>query len=510
MQQTLQPAGAICLRDVLPDSRIVGGTEIRATSCCSDSRQCRPGDVFVALTGARYDGHDFVDEAVRAGASAIVSERLLPVRVPVCIVDDTRQAYGRICQSLVGCPSQSMRVVGVTGTHGKTTTSVLIQAILREAGHFAGHMTTLENSDGLERRAASTQSPEAPVLARWLARMWANGCTHAVTEFSSAALAQRKPTGVSLDAAVFTNIGSDHLDLHLNVQNYRAAKCRLLDHLKPEGFVVLNADDPASEKLLDEIGHPVLTVGMRNPAELTANVIERYPSEQTFLLHAGNESVAVRTRMIGDHHVYNCLCAAAVGLVMGIDISTVVRGIESVERIPGRMEQIDCGQPFGVFVDEARTPGSLSACLKALRRVTPGRVICVYGPDGRRPRELRPQLGTVVERGADFGIITSNNPCHDEPLQITHDVLDGYDRPGSAQVLPSRQRAIEWALGNARRGDTVLIAGKGADTFQIIGSKKRSFDDREVARTWLYARGTKPTVTPPRDRPRLRIAPHTI
>jgi len=280
--------------------------------------------------------------------------------------------------------------------------------------------------------------------------------------------------------------------------------------LKPEGFVVLNADDPTCEKLLDEIGHPVLTVGMRNPAELTATVIERYQSEQTFLLHAGNESVAVRTRMIGEHHIYNCLAAAAVGLVMGIELSTVVRGIESVEGIPGRMERIDCGQPFGVFVDEARTPGSLSACLKALRRVTPGRVICVYGPDGRRPSELRPQLGTVVERGADVGIITANNPRHHEPLQIAHDVLDGYDRPGSAHVMPGRQRAIEWALGNAGRGDAVLIAGKGAETFQMVGGKKQTFDDREVARAWLYSGGGKRSAESIASRPRLRIAPHTI
>jgi UDP-N-acetylmuramoyl-L-alanyl-D-glutamate--2,6-diaminopimelate ligase len=508
--QTIQPAGAIRLRDVLPNSRIVGGTEIRATSCCGDSRLCRPGDVFVALTGARHDGHDFVDDAIRAGAKAIVSERLLPVRIPVCIVDDTREAYGQICQSLVSHPSESMRVVGVTGTHGKTTTSVLIQSILRAADNFAGHMTSLENSDGLEKRAASGATPEAPEMARWLARMWANGCTHAVTEISSKALAQRKVAGVSLDAAVITNIRCEHLDLHLNVENYRRAKRRLLDHLKPEGFVVINADDPTSEKLLDEIDHPVLTIGMHNPAELSASIIERHQSEQTFLLHVGNESVAVRTRLIGDHYVYNCLAAAAVGLVMGIDVPTVVRGIESVDRIPGRMERIDCGQSFGVFVDKANAPGSLSACLKALRRVTPGRVICVYGPDGRRPRELRPQLGSVVEKGADIGIITTNNPRHDEPLQIAHDVLDGYNRPGSAQVMPGRQRAIEWALTKARRGDAVLIAGKGADGFQLVGSKKKKFDDCEVARAWLYSGGGKKTKDFSVARPQLRIAPHTI
>lgn len=509
MQQTLQPAGAIQLSSVLPHARIVGGNDIRATSCCGDSRQCRPGDVFVALTGARHDGHDYVDDAVRAGAKAIVSERLLPTRTPVYLVKDTREAYGRICQALMGHPADSMNLVGITGSQGKTTTAILLRSIFRAASHFSGMHTSLETCDGLSQ-TIQTRTPSAPEWADWLARTYANGCTHAVAEVNSQVLAQRRASGMAFDAAVLTNIRGEHLDLHRNVENYRRAKMRILDQLKPQGFVVVNVDDPTSHSLLDSIEQPVLTVGIRMPAELSANIIERHQNEQTFLLHAGDETVAVRTRMIGDHHVYNCLSAAAVGLVMGIDLATVVRGIESVECIPGRMERIDCGQSFGLFADEARAPDSLSSCLKALRRVTPGRVICVYGPDGGHSPDIRPLLGRVVERGADVGIITSNNPGHSEPLQIAHDVLDGYNRPGNAHVMPNRKRAIEWALNHARRGDSILLAGKGSDTFDLVEGTFHPFDDREIARTWLYAGTGSVQPVPAPERPKLRVAPHTL
>ena len=290
---------------------------------------------------------------------------------------------------------------------------------------------------------------------------------------------------------MITNLRRDHIDFHGSVMNYRRAKERLLKQLSPHGFTVVNADDRGCEQLLSKIDHPTLTIGMRNAAEITATVIERFPSEQTFLLTAGNESVPVRTSMIGDHHVYNCLAAAAVGLVYGVDLATVVRGLESVHQLPGRLERIECGQPFGVYVDCASTPDTLATSLRALKQTARGRVICVFGAKVDRPRDVRPLLGRVVEKGADLGIITSDNPGHEKPLAVVHDILDGYDRPAKAHVMPNRAGAIELALRTARPGDAVLIAGKGNEDYQMIGSACLAHDDRQVARNWLYEVGAQ-------------------
>jgi UDP-N-acetylmuramoyl-L-alanyl-D-glutamate--2,6-diaminopimelate ligase len=299
-------------------------------------------------------------------------------------------------------------------------------------------------------------------------------------------LARRQTAGIELDAAVLTNVRRDHLDEHGSLLNYRRAKGRIFKQLKPHGFAVLNADDPASRHFLSKLECPVLTVGMKNPAELTARVIERCLGEQTFLLTAGNESVPVCTRMIGDQHVENCLAAAAVGLVFGLDLETVVRGLEKVDRVPGRMERLECGQPFGVFVDGARTPDALAAGLQTLRQVTEGRVICVYGAPGERAVETRPLLGRAAERYAHTTIITNDNPRHEDSLSIAHDILDGYQHPERARLLPDRAKAIAWALDQARPGDAVLIAGKGSEAFQLVGNTRRPFDDREIACRRLY------------------------
>ena len=229
-----------------------------------------------------------------------------------------------------------------------------------------------------------------------------------------------------------------------------------------------------------------MTVSMQGPGELSATVVERHRSEQTFLLTAGSDTIAVRTPLVGDHHVYNCLSAAAIGLLAGIDLPTVVRGLESVKSMPGRMERLECGQGFGAFVDNAHTPEALSTTLRALRRVTPGRLVCVFGAPGNRNHDARPLLGRAAERNADLLVITSDDPGTEPALQIAHDILDGCRQPGAPHILPDRARAIQWALHQAEDGDTVLIAGKGCDTGQQIGDQVHPFDDREAARYCLY------------------------
>jgi UDP-N-acetylmuramoyl-L-alanyl-D-glutamate--2,6-diaminopimelate ligase len=481
-----QSVRALRLAEILPEGRLIRG-DVRFTSCCSDAERCQPGDVFVAVCSADGDGHEDVAYAIEKGAVAIVAERLVVASVPVCLVDDTREALGRLCQAVAGNPSQTMKVIGVTGSHGKTIVSMLLASVLEAAGEAVGVMSSIGYSDSIEQSISSKATPSPATLGRWMSRMAKTGCSYAIIETSSQGLAERRFAGIEFDAAVLTNLRQEHVESHGSAENYRAAKRRLFSQLKSSGFGVVNGDDAGSQEILQSLSAPCLTFGLYGEAEITASVVERHTSEQTFLLHAGNETIPVRTRIIGDPHVMNCLAAAAVGLTLGIDLHTIVRGLEKVEFVPGRLERIECGQSFGVFVDAARSPESLAHTLKALKQTITGRLICVFGCPGERRKGLRAKIGRVVERCATLGVITSDDPRHEQPLQIAHDILDGYDKPGKARVLPKRTEAIRWAINEARPGDCVVIVGKGERDVQIVGSKRIAHDDREVARRCLYA-----------------------
>jgi UDP-N-acetylmuramoyl-L-alanyl-D-glutamate--2,6-diaminopimelate ligase len=432
------------------------------------------------------------------------------VGVPLCLVSDSREAYGQICQELAGQPARRLRTVGVTGTLGKTTTSLLIASVLRAASQTTGVTTGIEYDDGVEQTPANHTTPTPPELAEWLSRMSGHGCVNAVLEVSSRALAEKRTAGVEFDVAVVTNVRRDHLDYHGSLHNYRRVKSQLLQQLKPGGLAVVNADDPASRRWLGKLDCPTLTFGIHTPAEVTATVIERQACEQVFLLTAGSETAAVATRMFGDHHIYNCLAAAALGLAWGLELTTIARGLETLTQVPGRLEPVVCGQPFGVYVDAGCSPDALAVSLKALRQVTDGRVICVYGADGRRDPAERPLLGRVVERNAHLGIIANHNPGREQPLQLAHDILDGYERPARAHLLPDRAEAIRWALGEARAGDAVLISGKGDQCYQRIGDDEHYFDDREVARDWLQEVGAELDYTQEEPAPRIFAFPRGV
>ncbi len=476
------------LHEVLPEASAFGAAGITFDAVERDSRRVQPGDLFVAIRGPHQDGLGFLDEAVHRGCAAVVADRHVdvPQGVPLVVVPDAREAYGQVCHALAGHPSRSLKVVGITGTNGKTTTSCLIASVLNTAGYPTGLIGTLGVFDGEEYGPSSLTTPPADELACWLARMVANGCSHAVMEVSSHALDQRRTAGMELDAACVTNIRRDHLDYHPTLADYRQAKSQIFQHLTGEGFAVLNVDDPVTATLLPQLAGPVLTVGMQSSAELTAVEVERFTSEHTFLLTAGSETIPVRTRMIGTHHVYNCLVAAAVGLAYGIDLPTIVRGLENLEHVPGRLERIECGQPFSVFVDFAHTPDALASSLSTLREVVPGRIFCVFGAGGNRDQEKRPLMGRAVEEAADVAIVTSDNPRNEPAEQIVREILDGFHQPCEARVMLDRAQAIGWALGQARPGDCVLIAGKGHETHQIIADRRIPFDDRDVAKTWLF------------------------
>jgi UDP-N-acetylmuramoyl-L-alanyl-D-glutamate--2,6-diaminopimelate ligase len=490
MRDSATPACGVSLRRLFPEAVIFGADDILVRACSADSRTVKPGDIFAAIVGPACDGHDFVYEASFRGAGAILAERYVATDgKPVCVVADTRAAYGRLVHELAGNPSQRVKVIGVTGTAGKTSTTALIDSVLTTAGHRVASSSGLANFDGAQLEAPARDTPHAGETANWLVRAEANGCGYAVVEVSSRALSQLRLAGLALDMACVTNVRRDHLDYHATIRNYRETKGRVFEHLRAGGAAVLNLDDAACQEYLRRLEFPALTVGMIASADLTAVVVERSAAEQTFLLSAGSDATPVRSRIIGDQHVYNCLTAAAVGLLYGASLSEIARGLEQIESVPGRMERMECGQPFGVFVDSAQTPDALGVVLEGLREITKRRLICVFGVDGDRDAELRPLVGQTVEAFADIAVVTDDNPRCEDPTHIASDILRGFDLLDNVVVMHDRAKAICWGLSLARPGDCVLIAGKGQDDEQCIGPHRHWFDDREIACRWLYEQG---------------------
>lgn len=487
----------IRLSDILPDAKIVGADDIFVESCCGNWQDCQTDDVYVALIEAEHDGHEFTNEAIHRGAHAIVTERLVMSARPQCIVSDTREAYGRICQALAGQPSSRLATVGVSGSDGKTVTSHLIRSVLKEAGRETGLVSSLEVSLGNGRTSIPSTQINSAQLASQLTQMALAKCDSAVVELSSTALAQRSTAGIDLDVAVLTNVRSSALEIHGNITNYRRAQARLLQQLKPTGVAVINADDPTSHFMLEQIKTPTLTFGMKQDANVTATLVNRSRTEQTFLLMAGGQSVPVKTKVIGDHHIQNCLAAAAVGLAMGIDLFAIATGLNRSEAMPGRMEQLDCGQEFGVWVDAAKTPNQLANAIQSIKQVTTGRVwvLCSVDPQSD-DRSLRRQIGEVVDRSKVEIVLTNTQAGGANDLEPMHQVLDGVSKPGRAELIPNRFKAIEWTLQKAAPGDAVLVSGCGNQPFALVGEDSWTINDRDVCEAWLYDNASLAPVTP--------------
>lgn len=487
MEQSSIVARGVSLRELLPrDERGVRPPDIRVTSCTSDWQQVRPGDVYVAITGANNDGHDDATAAAKRGAAAIICERQLPVfNVPQCVVADSRVVYGQLCHALVGNPSRQLKVIGVTGTHGKTTVARLLTSIFRAAGATVGTLDSFGYWDGYEDMPAAGQLTP-PVLARSLAEMLASGATHAVVEFSSRELAEQVAAGITLDGVCITHIGTQHLDWHGSLANYRNAKRRILSYLDPDAVAILNADDPASVEILNELARPVLTYGLKKPCEISATIIEQFINEQTFVLSAGDDSVGVRTEIVGDHHVYNCLAAATTALAYGVDLTAIARGLEAVDRLPGRMERVMCGQDFAVLVDAANSPEALRTCLRAARQATSGRVICVFGTDHESDWAQLPAMGRVIGAMSDLAVVTNANAAEESQHRSCMELRSGFADVRKAQIILDRSQAISWAIAEARPGDTVVIAGMGERPHTPLDPGAALANDSEIVRGALY------------------------
>lgn len=477
-------AVGVRLDSLFPGSRTSGAPDVSVSGCTSNWQRVQTGDAFVCVLEDDADGHDLADRAVQLGAAAIIAERPLPIfRIPVYVVDDSRVALGQLCHELVGNPSREMRVIGVVGTQGKTTVAAILESILTAAGCDVGVLSGLKTYDGMTR-GPGLSSPLTPMsLARRLSRMDAAGCSHAIVELSSHDLAQRRTAGVELDTVVVTCVQSQRLDLHQNVDNYRRAVHSVFDHVSPDGLAVINADDQVSCRWLATLDCASLTYGVKADAQITAEIVERNACETVFVLTAGCESAAIRTAIVGEHHVSNCLAAATVALAYGIELSTIARGIESVGSLPARMERIDCGQDFAVFVDAAENPVGLGAALRTARQLAKHRVICVLGAVGTTASEAN-VVRSVVQKLADVAIVT------DDLVSVHNAWLDDSRDMDCVQVAADRGEAIAWALAAADRGDVVVIAGSRGTTGSDFGVTE--IDEAEAAREMLYARSQTP------------------
>jgi UDP-N-acetylmuramoyl-L-alanyl-D-glutamate--2,6-diaminopimelate ligase len=459
-----------------------------------DSRKVQAGGVFFAFPGEQVDGHRFVAAARGAGAVAVVSERSAEDAGVWVQVRHGRRALAQAALTFYDHPDRRLKLIGVTGTNGKTTTVYLIDSILRTAGLTTARLGTIEHRVGDRAVAAVNTTPESLDLVRFLVQLEELGGSHACFESSSHALELGRVYGFALDTAVFTNLSQDHLDFHGDMESYLAAKHKLFEGegARPPRTGVINVDDPAGRSFLALRGFEAVTYGTAVEATIRASEIEADRDGLRFTMDSPQGSLELRSKLRGRFNVGNILAAAGVGLTQGLELERIQEGIEQCSGAPGRFEIIDEGQPFLVAVDYAHSDDALAKLIESARKILGGRgrVLTVFGCGGDRDRRKRPKMGEAAGRLSDRVIVTSDNPRHEDPLRILADAEVGLQRvDADYERVPDRRQAIEQAISEAREGDIVLLAGKGHETYQQVGSEKRPFDDRETAREVLRALG---------------------
>jgi UDP-N-acetylmuramoyl-L-alanyl-D-glutamate--2,6-diaminopimelate ligase len=439
-----------------------------------------PGTLFFCVPGFTRDGHDYADDAIARGAVALVVQRPLGTPVPEILVDDVRAAMAPAAAALAGDPTARLTTVGITGTNGKTTSAFLVRSLLEAGGRRTGLLGTVTAIVGGEQHAVARTTPEAIDLQRTFADMLAAGDDAVVMEVSSHALALHRADAIHWSAAVFTNLTQDHLDFHADMEDYFLAKRRLFE-AGPE-LAVVNVDDPYGARLARDFPRAI-RIGLDAPdAQVRATAIEGDASGSSFAV----DGLALRTTLPGRFNVLNALGAVVVARELGVDDASIARGLAGAERVPGRFEPVDEGQPFAVFVDYSHKPDALEAVLRTARGLTQGRLIVVFGAGGDRDRGKRPLMGRAAAEHADVAIITSDNPRNEDPEAIMAEIADGAPQ---AERVVDRQAAIERAIALAAPGDVVVVAGKGHERYQEFEDGRTvPFDDVAVAREALRAR----------------------
>lgn len=471
--------------------KVTGNKTVPVTGITSDSRKVRKNFIFVVISGNKYNGSDYVKDALVRGASVIVSENHIN-HVEDCTlleVQDTRHALARLTCNFYDNPSRKLRLIGVTGTNGKTTVTHLLESMLMNQGERVGLMGTIEYrfSDYFYR--ANMTTPDATFLNYLLAKMVEEKVDTALMEVSSHALKQNRVDGLAFDIAVFTNLSNEHLDYHTTIQDYLDTKTSLFtrlngDYGKQTGAVI-NTDDPCGRYIAEKTKCALLSCGIEYPADITASEIVHDLKGSSFTVAFRGKKYRFYTPLIGRFNVYNALAAIGVGSLLNIGFDSIGQSFAEFKGVPGRLQKVESDQPFSVYVDYAHTEDGLRQVLLTLRPVHQGRIILVFGCGGDRDSLKRPLMGETACKYADVSVITSDNPRSEDPMKIIREIEKGFWEK-KYHIIPERHEAIRFGISQCKPGDVLLIAGKGHEKYQIVGDSLFPFDDVEVAREYLF------------------------
>ena len=462
--------------------------EVQGISC--NSKLVKNNFIFVAIKGNKEDGHRFIQEAIERGAEAVIVQASVyqdirtSGKISFIRVKDTRRALAKLVTKFYGNPSSKIKVIGITGTNGKTTVSYLIESILRKAGFNPAVIGTI-NYRFQDKVISSTNTTPGPIeLQSMLAEMLEEGINYAIIEVSSHALHQDRTEGITFHSAIFTNLTQDHLDYHKTKANYFRAKSKLFRNLSQNSFAIINNDDAYGIKMKRLTKAKIITYGINCPADIQARDISFNIAQTEFILQTAKRRTNFQTRLIGRHNVYNILASVAFSLSEGLDLKVIKPAIEGFNFVPGRLERINGNGGFSVFVDYAHTEDALRNVIQTLRQLSQKRIIVVFGCGGERDKTKRPKMGYVVSELADYAIITSDNPRSEDPSAIINDIKSGINKDNYC-IIPQRREAIIKSLSLAKSGDIILVAGKGHENYQILKDKVVHFDDRQVIRECL-------------------------
>lgn len=449
--------------------------EISGVTC--DSRKVKKGFAFVCIVGSLSDGHDYAQTAIENGAAVIVAQKDLGIKNQI-IVEDTHAAFATMCANWFGNPAKKLKLIGVTGTNGKTSVTYMLKSILEAAGHKVGLVGTIQNMIGDEVIPTSNTTPNAYDLNSLFSLMCDKGCSYAVMEVSSHALDQCRVYNLDFEVAMFTNLTQDHLDYHITMDNYLEAKKKLFKMCKT---AVINKDDEYAERLMDGLDCKIITYSTGNDSTFSAKAVNYRPESVEYELVSNDVLQHIKVNTSGKFTVYNSLCAICCAVELGFEASEVAKALANLQGVKGRAEVVPIGKDFTIIIDYAHTPDGLKNILKTFNECKKNRVIALFGCGGDRDKTKRPIMGSIATRYADFVIITSDNPRSEDPMAIINDILVGVEgSPTPYKVVENRIEAIKYAISIAKAGDIIVLAGKGHETYQILSSGTIHLDEREI------------------------------
>jgi len=461
-------------------SETMASLDMQVGGVCSDTRKIKQGDLFVAVKGYESDGHEFIDEAIRKGAICIVCEKKPDTDIEYIIVKDSRETLALISAAWFDYPAKKLKMVGVTGTNGKTTVTSLLKCVIEKStGAKAGLIGTSVNMIADRQIPSNLTTPESYEIQELLAMMVTEGCEYAVMEVSSHALVLSRVCGIEFDVGVFTNLSQDHLDFHGTMEAYALAKSKLFAQSRNSA---INIDDDYAQVMIDGAAGNVFTYAINDvSADLVGKDVKLYPDRVTFCALTIGNLLRLDVRIPGMFTVYNVLSVVSAALLLGLDLDTVTTVLPLCKGVKGRAEIVPTGRDFTVMIDYAHTPDALEKIISTACNSATGRVVTLFGCGGDRDSTKRPQMGSMAAKYSDFVIVTSDNPRTEEPRAIIEDILSGMDGTDTPyEVIENRRDAIKWAIDNAKSGDVIILAGKGHETYQIIGKEKSHFDEREI------------------------------